>query len=291
MGNKCVIGSGFTVSAMSYYWKLHMPERWRGCTFTWLEFWILVTYTSSEIWINPSNLWILGWDYTDWTALHPQYLANNRVRGTEVYILYVVFTARKRSCGKVMFLHLSVSHSVHRGALHPGGLHPRGLLPGFVCIQGDLHPEAGSASTGSLHPGGSASRRVWADPPPPIGYHRIRSTSGRYASYWNAFLFSLYLYLFMYSSFLFNYQHRKFSRKSLFSNISAELASSEWILRRQIDKFEMTEKTWHKHFHLSMGQMLLTIAYNCCSFLVVQKDLINFFLYSFQCFISFHKEI
>ena len=26
-----------------------------------------------------------------------------------------IFTARKRSCGKVMFLHLSVSHSVHRG--------------------------------------------------------------------------------------------------------------------------------------------------------------------------------
>ena len=28
---------------------------------------------------------------------------------------YYVFTARKRSCGKVMFLHLSVSHSVHMG--------------------------------------------------------------------------------------------------------------------------------------------------------------------------------
>ena len=27
---------------------------------------------------------------------------------------FLVFTARKRSCGKVMFLHLSVSHSVHR---------------------------------------------------------------------------------------------------------------------------------------------------------------------------------
>ena len=39
-----------------------------------------------------------------------------------------------------MFLHLSVSHSVHRGALHRGGLHPRSLLPGFVCIQEGLHP-------------------------------------------------------------------------------------------------------------------------------------------------------
>ena len=39
-----------------------------------------------------------------------------------------------------------------------------------VCIQ-----------RGGLHLGG------WADPPP-IGYYGTRSTSGRYASYWNAFL-------------------------------------------------------------------------------------------------------
>ena len=31
------------------------------------------------------------------------------------YREYQSFTARKRSCAKVMFLHLSVSHSVHRG--------------------------------------------------------------------------------------------------------------------------------------------------------------------------------
>ena len=30
-------------------------------------------------------------------------------------LIWVIFTACKRSCGKVMFLHLSVSHSVHRG--------------------------------------------------------------------------------------------------------------------------------------------------------------------------------
>ena len=30
--------------------------------------------------------------------------------------LIVIFTARKLSCGKVMFLHLSVSHSAHRGS-------------------------------------------------------------------------------------------------------------------------------------------------------------------------------
>ena len=30
-------------------------------------------------------------------------------------------TARNSSCGKVMFLHLSVSHSVHKGGVCPGG--------------------------------------------------------------------------------------------------------------------------------------------------------------------------
>ena len=33
----------------------------------------------------------------------------------------VIFTARKQSCGKVMFLHSSVSHSVHRRGVRGGG--------------------------------------------------------------------------------------------------------------------------------------------------------------------------
>ena len=48
-----------------------------------------------------------------------------------------LFTVHKRSCGKVMFLHLSVSHSVHKGGVclsacwdtpPPPGRHP--FLPG-----------------------------------------------------------------------------------------------------------------------------------------------------------------
>ena len=31
------------------------------------------------------------------------------------HCLFLIVTVRKRSCGKVMFLHLSVSHSVHGG--------------------------------------------------------------------------------------------------------------------------------------------------------------------------------
>ena len=60
----------------------------------------------------------------------------------------------------------------------------------FVCPQG-----GGSASRevciragvciGGLHPGGGQT--------PPIGYYGIQSTSGRYASYWNAFLFKIKL--------------------------------------------------------------------------------------------------
>ena len=61
-----------------------------------------------------------------------------------------IVTVRKRSCGKVMFLHLSVSHSVHRGGCLPGG-----------CIP---------ACTGQT---------------PPPGRHP--HCSGRYAAYWNAF--------------------------------------------------------------------------------------------------------
>ena len=32
---------------------------------------------------------------------------------------FLIFTARKRSCSKVMFLHLSVSHFIHRGGVYP----------------------------------------------------------------------------------------------------------------------------------------------------------------------------
>ena len=57
--------------------------------------------------------------------------------------LFYTITIRKRSCGKVMFLHLSVSHSVHRG-VYPSmhwGRHP---LPGRhhpLCpVHAGIHP-------------------------------------------------------------------------------------------------------------------------------------------------------
>ena len=60
---------------------------------------------------------------------------------------------------------------------------------------GGLHLGSGRGSAsrewaGGLHPG----RGVGRSPPPRyMGYYGIRSTSGRCASYWNAFLFKLKL--------------------------------------------------------------------------------------------------
>ena len=73
---------------------------------------------------------------------------------SSTYIGNITFTVLKRSCEKVMFLHPSVSHSVHRGCL------PQCML--------------GYTPMGRHHP---------AD-----GY-----CCGRYASYWNAFLFEIFL--------------------------------------------------------------------------------------------------
>ena len=96
---------------------------------------------------------------------------------------HVIITARKRNLrqGNVF---IPVCHSVHRGEVgFPAG------------ITG--HITRGSASRGGLPPGGSASRGVClqgglhqgSGQTPTPEHYRIRSTSGRYASYWNAFLF------------------------------------------------------------------------------------------------------
>ena len=71
----------------------------------------------------------LWWRESDW-LLRGSSAANQILLRHSGPILS--FTARKRSCGKVMFLHLTVSHSVHRavcmveGACVVGGMHGRG---------------------------------------------------------------------------------------------------------------------------------------------------------------------
>ena len=79
---------------------------------------------------------------------------------------------------KVMFLHLSVSHSVHGGSTWAG------------TPPGRYTPRAGTTPPVQVH-------TPWAGTPPPPGQvpppssacWEIRATSGRYASHWNAFLF------------------------------------------------------------------------------------------------------
>ena len=60
---------------------------------------------------------------------------------------------------------------MQRGSTSRGGCLHRG-------VGGGLHAGRGVRIQGAGD---------WADPPP-IGYYGVRSTSGRYESYWNAFL-------------------------------------------------------------------------------------------------------
>ena len=109
------------------------------------------------------------------------------------------FYRPQRSCGKVKFLHLSVSHSVHRGVCMAGGMHGRGVcvwqgacMAGVcVCVAGGMHGR-GHVWQGVCVAGGMHSRdHVWQQGmhgthvPPLARYYEIRSMSGRYASYFN----------------------------------------------------------------------------------------------------------
>ena len=93
-------------------------------------------------------------------------------------------TARNSSCGRVMFSQACVKNSIHRGCLlREGGNCLGGCLPKRVSAWGGL-------------PGGVCLWRCL--PKSMLGYtppqhYGIRSTSGQYASYWNAFLFTIYL--------------------------------------------------------------------------------------------------
>ena len=80
-----------------------------------------------------------------------------------------------------MFLHLSVSHSVHRGGVLPGQIPPgAGTLPGRYSPL--TSTPLGRYPSGQVH-------LLAGTAPPPGRYYEIRSMSGRYAYYWNAFLF------------------------------------------------------------------------------------------------------
>ena len=86
-------------------------------------------------------------------------------------LLGSVITARKRSLGQGNVF-TRMCHSVHRGRRSAlGGSTFRAPASRGVCLQGVW------------------IQGSWADPLRYMRYYGIRSTSGRYASYWNAFLF------------------------------------------------------------------------------------------------------
>ena len=142
--------------------------------------------------------------------------------------MFVVCYRPQTKFAKVMFLHLSVSHSVHKGGgftsrytpLHrytplgryipqvgtprqvhppgrytlPAGTPPRQVHPLWAGTPPrQVHPQAGTLHSrytllGRYIPLGRYTRQA-STPPPPAMHVGIRSTSGWYASYWNAFLF------------------------------------------------------------------------------------------------------
>ena len=102
---------------------------------------------------------------------------------------------------KVMFLHLSVSHSGHRGwsvCLRVQGVClPLGSWEGGVClwIWGCVHTPLDTTPLDTTHPWTHTTpldRHPWTDTPGHPQTHPLDTppplTSVRYASYWNAFL-------------------------------------------------------------------------------------------------------
>ena len=104
------------------------------------------------------------------------------------------FYRPQRSCGKVMFLHLSVI--LFTGGLpppwadtsicrHPSGQTPPWADTPWADISLGRHPPGQTPTWADTHP--------WADTPqadtPQAVHAGIWSTSRQYASYWNAFLF------------------------------------------------------------------------------------------------------
>ena len=94
----------------------------------------------------------------------------------------------QRSCGKVMFLHLSVILSTGWVSAIPSGQTPPWAHPPGTHTLGTHSPGKQPPAQCMLGYTTTLPSACWDTPPCPV-HAGIRSTSGRYASYWNAFLF------------------------------------------------------------------------------------------------------
>ena len=123
-------------------------------------------------WCDLLSQQVPGWQVGEAVLLH-DLLALRTLTATRAACYgqktFTILPSANEVWSKVIFLHLCIilltsGFCIPRGSAfrEGGGLHPR-----EVCIQGGC-----------------------AEPPPSIGYYGIRSTSGRYAFHWNAFLFS-----------------------------------------------------------------------------------------------------
>ena len=123
---------------------------------------------------------------------------------------FYIITGRNEVVAKVIFLHLSVIHSVHGGggggsaSVHAGippppGADPPGADPPGADPPGadtpqeqrppQTRPPGAEIPPDQTPPPQSRPPRSRHHPPPREANSSIWSTSGRYASYWNAFLF------------------------------------------------------------------------------------------------------
>ena len=103
----------------------------------------------------------------------------------------------KEVWGKVIFLHLSVILFTGGSASVYGGIpiSPREQTPPRADTLRSRHSlELGADTPWSRHPPRAGTPRSQEQTPTPLcsACWKIRSTSGRYASYWNANLFVIY---------------------------------------------------------------------------------------------------
>ena len=99
----------------------------------------------------------------------------------------VNYYSPQRSSGKVMFLQVSV-------ILLTGGCLPQCMLRCHTPPPpGSRHPPEADTPPPQKHTPPRSRPPLEADPPPHKACWEIRSTHGRYASYWDAFLFYVYL--------------------------------------------------------------------------------------------------
>ena len=119
-------------------------------------------------------------DPSRWRVIQARYCWEQTYKGR--YFFYYIYRPQTKFA-KVMFLHLSVSHSVHRrvsASVHAGIRHPSWADSPPPQEQTPLWTDTPWEQTPSRsrHPLHSA---CW----------EIQATSGQYASYWNAYLFLL----------------------------------------------------------------------------------------------------